>query len=93
MGAGIKVYNVGGSLSFDISSRLFRLLDRINYSNANGSASFSRINPEDTDLVAVPRSWYAPVFTINVANSTVSWDFSAIQPQYRYGGTVEIWAR
>lgn len=93
MANGIKVYNQNdGSLSFDIGSRLFRVIARVNYNNANGSATFARSNAEDTALVAVPRGWYAPTFSVNVGTNTVSWDFSSIPAAYRYPGVVDIWA-
>lgn len=92
MAAGIKVFREDGSLLFDVGSRLYRRIARISYTNTNGSAVFGGRQPEDTNLVAVPRGWYAPSFTVNPANNTVSWDFGSIRAQDRFGGVVEIWA-
>ncbi len=93
MAIGIKQFDGSGNLVFDVGTRLFRRIATVTYSGSNGSAGFSSANAQDTDLVAVPRGWYAPEFTVNSGNTTVSWDFSAINVNERRGGIVEIWAR
>jgi len=92
MAAGIKVFREDGSVLFDVGTRLFRRIARISYTNSNGSAVFGGRQPEDTNLVAVPRTWYAPRFTVDPGNNTVSWDFGSIRVEDRVSGTVEIWA-
>lgn len=91
MPAGIRIWDGGGVLQADISSRMFRKLAVISYGAGNGSAGFSRY-AEDSVLVPVAKGWYVPNFTINVGASTISWDWSSVNSLYRYGGTVEIWA-
>ncbi|EVT68562.1 hypothetical protein WH218_16865 [Stenotrophomonas indicatrix] len=92
MPAGIQVFNADGSLGYDPQGRLFRVLARVQYSTVDGSAPFSR-QPEDTDLTAVARGWYAPDFTIDMASGTISWRHVNVPLKDRYPGTVEIWAR
>ncbi|HDS1579581.1 hypothetical protein WG628_18700 [Stenotrophomonas maltophilia] len=93
MAEGIKVFNEDGSLGYNPQGRLFRVIARVAYTSAQyGTVGFPR-QPEDTDLVAVAKGYYAPWFTINVGASTVSWDASAIQANWRFSGIVEIWAR
>ncbi|WP_295567075.1 hypothetical protein [uncultured Stenotrophomonas sp.] len=93
MAAGIKVFNADGSLSFDSGQfRLFRLIARVSYGAGDGGSYFTR-RSEDTALVPVALNWYPPVFTLDVANSAIYWNFSNVPANYRWPGTVEIWAR
>lgn len=91
MAAGIWIYNPDGSLAYDVGNRLFRKLGELAYNSSNGSAGFTR-QPEDQAVVPVAVGWYAPVFTVNLGNNTISWDHSAIAAQRRRGGVVELWA-
>lgn len=91
MTVGLQVWDASGVLVFDTGTRMFRKLGQINYGSSNGSAGFSR-QPRDTRVVPVALSWYAPNFTIDLSTNTISWDYSAINPAQRYGGTVELWA-
>lgn len=93
MAAGIKVFNGDGSLGFDSGQfRLFRLIARLNYGTGDGGSYFTR-RPEDTVLTPVALNWYPPVFTLDVANSAIYWNFTNVPALYRLPGVVEIWAR
>ena len=77
MAHGFQVFNADGSLQFDLSSRLFRVLT-VSVTTANGSVTDPRIASGEM-VIAVNGSRTdrkAPV--VIRSGNTVSWDYSSI---------------
>jgi hypothetical protein len=78
MPAGIRVWNANGTLQFDTTNRLFRMLTVQLVGSANGSVSVSTIagGTVVAEMQATGESGKVPP-TVTVSGKTVSWDYGS----------------
>lgn len=75
MPAGIRVRNADGSLQFDSSNRLFRVLTLVDTQGVNGSVSVANVGTIAPVVQQKDADKKAP--TVSVSGTTVSWTYPA----------------
>lgn len=84
MAAGIKVYNADGSLQFDTTNRLFRLLTIADIGSTN-SGSTTVATQGTVNVVAQPGdNAGAGEPTVSVSGGTVSWNYNGAATRRPY---------
>lgn len=74
MPAGLQVFNADGSLQFDSTGRIFRILARFSSGTSNGSQSVSGVTPANAiAFISAAAIGYWPTVTVNTGS--VSWTF------------------
>lgn len=85
MPQGIQVFNADGSLQFEFSDRVVRVLTVQSVGTANGSVSNSEITTSGTSagIIKNDPGKRAPNVTVN--NGSVAWDWTGVPSGQRDG--------
>lgn len=76
MPSGIQVFNADGTLQFDTSNRLYRILTIQYTGTSNGSVNVSGLSSQGTAQVDVlPTGTTGVLPSVNVSGDVVSWGF------------------
>lgn len=76
MPAGIQIFNADGSLQFDTTNRIFRVLTVQDVGSTNTGSVTVTNNSGSVNVVAQPLSDTGTDPAVTVSGSTVSWDYN-----------------
>ncbi|MEG3791070.1 hypothetical protein V1318_13150 [Lysobacter sp. CCNWLW3] len=91
MPSGIQVFNEDGTLQFDTSNRLYRMLTIQYTGTSNGSVNVSGLSSQGTAQVDVlPTGTTGVSPSVNVSGDVVSWDFGGTPTDSRRDSYLSI---
>ena len=91
MPMGLQIFNADGSLQFDTSNRVLRLLTSLNSGTANGSTTVSDLTQGNgVTIVGSTSESNANQPNVSISGTTVSWDWGSIPVGSRVNNTINV---